>query len=103
MTRRFFRELRELKTYANYSTCDPSNLADWLGWVDPHFRQYTYNLLQGGLERSSLPRVTEQQLQVDCRVENGLHRAKILAAAKGIGGKERLPPSLYRKKRFNCV
>ncbi|MGH0166185.1 UNVERIFIED_CONTAM: hypothetical protein FKN15_050497 [Acipenser sinensis] len=78
----FFRELRELKTYANYSTCDPSNLADWLGGVDPCFRQYTYNLLQGGLERSSLPRVTEQQLQVDCRVENGLHRAKILVAAK---------------------
>ncbi|KAK1157474.1 NAD(+) hydrolase SARM1-like [Acipenser oxyrinchus oxyrinchus] len=88
--KRFFRELRELKTYANYSTCDPSNLADWLGGVDPRFRQYTYNLLQGGLERSSLPRVTEQQLQVDCRVENGLHSAKILAAAKEM--LQALPP-----------
>ncbi|XP_041097037.1 NAD(+) hydrolase SARM1 [Polyodon spathula] len=80
--KRFLRELRELKTYANYSTCDPSNLADWLGGVDPRFRQYTYNLLQGGLERSSLPRVTEQQLQADCLVQNGLHRTKILVAAK---------------------
>ncbi|XP_010216745.1 PREDICTED: sterile alpha and TIR motif-containing protein 1 [Tinamus guttatus] len=35
--KRFFRELTELKTFANYSTCDHSNLADWLGssHIDP--------------------------------------------------------------------
>ncbi|XP_039613011.1 NAD(+) hydrolase SARM1 [Polypterus senegalus] len=82
--KRFLRELRELKTYANYSTCDPSNLADWLGGVDPRFRQYAYNMLQCGLERSSLPSVTEQQLQTDCGIENGVHRYKILEAAKGL-------------------
>uniref|UniRef100_W5MDW2 NAD(+) hydrolase SARM1 n=1 Tax=Lepisosteus oculatus TaxID=7918 RepID=W5MDW2_LEPOC len=82
--KRFFRELRVLKTYANYSTCDPSNLADWLGEVDPRFRQYTYSLAQCGVDRNSLLQITDQQLQTDCQIENGVHRAKILASAKGL-------------------
>uniref|UniRef100_UPI00398E4AB4 NAD(+) hydrolase SARM1 n=1 Tax=Pristiophorus japonicus TaxID=55135 RepID=UPI00398E4AB4 len=81
--RRFFRELTELKTYANYSSCDPSNLADWLGSIDPHFRQYTYNLVQRGIGRETLPRVTDQQLKSDCQIEVGFHRERILSAAKG--------------------
>lgn len=80
---RFFRELMELKTYANYSTCDRSNLADWLGNVDPKFRQYTYNLVTCGIDRNFLHRVTEQQLQEDCQVEVGFHRVRILSAARG--------------------
>ncbi|KAG5836727.1 hypothetical protein ANANG_G00231630 [Anguilla anguilla] len=79
--KRFLRDLRVLKMYANYSTCDPNNLADWLAGVDPRFRQYTYGLVQGGAERRSLAQLSEQQLQADCGVDNGLHRAKILAAA----------------------
>ncbi|XP_067866885.1 NAD(+) hydrolase SARM1 isoform X2 [Heterodontus francisci] len=86
--RRFLRELTELKTYANYSTCDPSNLADWLGGIDSRFRQYTYNLVQCGIGRETLPSVTDQQLKSDCGIEVGFHRARILAA-----GKELLPPS----------
>ncbi|XP_066492339.1 NAD(+) hydrolase SARM1 [Tiliqua scincoides] len=80
--KRFFRELTELKTYANYSTCDRSNLADWLGNVDPKFRQYTYNLVTCGIDRNFLHRVTEQQLQEDCQVEVGFHRVRILSAAR---------------------
>ncbi|XP_054858046.1 NAD(+) hydrolase SARM1 [Eublepharis macularius] len=80
--KRFFRELTELKTYANYSTCDRSNLADWLGSVDPKFRQYTYNLVTCGIDRNFLHRVTEQQLQEDCQVDIGFHRVRILNAAR---------------------
>ncbi|XP_053222326.1 NAD(+) hydrolase SARM1 [Podarcis raffonei] len=80
--KRFFRELTELKTYANYSTCDRSNLADWLGSVDPKFRQYTYNLVTSGIDRNFLHRVTEQQLQEDCQVHMGFHRVRILSAAR---------------------
>ncbi|XP_060115477.1 NAD(+) hydrolase SARM1 [Heteronotia binoei] len=80
--KRFFRELTELKTYANYSTCDRSNLSDWLGSVDPKFRQYTYNLVTCGIDRNFLHRVTEQQLQEDCQVDVGFHRVRILNAAR---------------------
>ncbi|XP_036391920.1 NAD(+) hydrolase SARM1 [Megalops cyprinoides] len=80
--KRFLRDLRVLKTYANYSTCDPNNLADWLADVDPRFRQYTYGLVQSGVDRKNLLHITDQQLQNDCLVENGIHRAKILAAAR---------------------
>ncbi|XP_053131309.1 NAD(+) hydrolase SARM1 [Hemicordylus capensis] len=80
--KRFSRELTELKTHANYSTCDHSNLADWLGHVDPKFRQYTYPLVTCGIDRNFLHRVTEQQLQEDCQVEVGFHRVRILSAAR---------------------
>uniref|UniRef100_H9GIF8 NAD(+) hydrolase SARM1 n=1 Tax=Anolis carolinensis TaxID=28377 RepID=H9GIF8_ANOCA len=80
--KRFFRELTELKTYANYSSCDRSNLADWLGAVEPKFRQYTYSLVSCGIDRNFLHRVTEQQLLEDCRIGLGFHRVRILNAAR---------------------
>ncbi|KAF7656647.1 hypothetical protein LDENG_00038200 [Lucifuga dentata] len=80
--KRFLRDLRVLKTYANYSTCDPNNMADWLVEVDPRFRQYTYGLVQSGVDRNNVQNLTDQQLQHDCYIENGVHRAKILAATR---------------------
>ncbi|XP_070338813.1 NAD(+) hydrolase SARM1 isoform X3 [Equus asinus] len=80
--KRFFRELTELKTFASYATCDRSNLADWLGSLDPRFRQYTYGLVSCGLDRSLLHRVSEQQLLEDCGIRLGVHRARILSAAR---------------------
>ncbi|XP_071994194.1 NAD(+) hydrolase SARM1 isoform X1 [Engystomops pustulosus] len=80
--KRFMRELVELKTYANYSTCDRSNLADWLGSVEPRFRQYTYNLVICGIDRNFLHHVTEQQLEEDCHITTGFHRVRILTAAR---------------------
>ncbi|XP_068832836.1 NAD(+) hydrolase SARM1 [Capricornis sumatraensis] len=80
--KRFRRELTELKTFANYATCDRSNLADWLGSLDPRFRQYTYGLVSCGLDRSLLHRVSEQQLLEDCGIGLGVHRARILTAAR---------------------
>ncbi|XP_030041540.1 NAD(+) hydrolase SARM1 [Microcaecilia unicolor] len=80
--KRFLRDLTELKTFANYSTCDRSNLADWLGSIDPKFRQYTYNLVTCGIDRNFLHRVTEQQLEEDCHINTGFHRVRILSAAR---------------------
>ncbi|KAG8429240.1 hypothetical protein GDO86_017961 [Hymenochirus boettgeri] len=80
--KRFMRELIELKTFANYSTCDRSNLADWLGSVEPRFRQYTYNLVTSGIDRNFLHHVTEQQLEEDCHISIGFHRVRILSAAR---------------------
>ncbi|KAG9264968.1 NAD(+) hydrolase SARM1 [Astyanax mexicanus] len=80
--KRFLRDLRVLKTYANYSMCDPNNLADWLADLDPRFRQYTYGMVQSGVDSNNILQITDQQLQSDCRVENGIHRAQILSAAR---------------------
>ncbi|XP_071352370.1 NAD(+) hydrolase SARM1 [Trachinotus anak] len=80
--KRFLRDLRVLKTYANYSTCDPNNMADWLVEVDPRFRQYTYGLVQSGVDRNYVQSLTDQQLQHDCNIDNGVHRAKILSASR---------------------
>ncbi|KAM4701865.1 NAD(+) hydrolase SARM1 [Discoglossus pictus] len=80
--KRFMRELVELKTFANYSTCDRSNLADWLGSLEPRFRQYTYNLVICGIDRNFLHHVTEQQLEEDCHIDTGFHRVRILTAAR---------------------
>ena len=60
--------------------CDPNNLADWLVEVDPRFRQYTYGLVQSGVDRQSIQSLTDLQLHHDCHIENSFHRAKILAA-----------------------
>ncbi|KAM9732592.1 NAD(+) hydrolase SARM1 [Menidia menidia] len=79
--KRFLRDLRVLKMYANYSTCDPNNMADWLAEVDPRFRQYTYGMVQSGVDRKSVQNLTDQQLQHDCLVANGVHRSKILSAS----------------------
>ncbi|MEQ2195001.1 Sterile alpha and TIR motif-containing protein 1, partial [Xenoophorus captivus] len=79
---RFLRDLRVLKTYADYSTCDPDNMADWLAEVDPRFRQYTYGLVQSGVDRNNVENLTDQQLQLDCHIDNGVHRAKILSATR---------------------
>ncbi|XP_063060524.1 NAD(+) hydrolase SARM1 [Engraulis encrasicolus] len=80
--KRFLRDLRVLKMYANYSTCDPDSLADWLADVDPRFRQYTYGLVQSGVDRKSVRHVTDEQLRSDCGVQNGVHRARIVAALR---------------------
>ncbi|XP_061537349.1 NAD(+) hydrolase SARM1 [Phycodurus eques] len=80
--KRFLRDLRVLKTYANYATCDPHNMADWLTEADPRFRQYTYGLVQSGVDRNNIRSLTDQQLLHDCQILNGVHRAKILAASR---------------------
>ncbi len=54
-------------------------MADWLVQVDPRFRQYTYGLVQSGVDRNNVQNLTDQQLQYDCHIHNGVHRAKILS------------------------
>ncbi|TKS81088.1 Sterile alpha and TIR motif-containing protein 1 [Collichthys lucidus] len=69
-------------TYANYSTCDPNNMADWLVELDPRLRQYTYGMVQSGVDRNNIQSLTDQQLQLDCHIGNGVHRAKILSSSR---------------------
>lgn len=75
-------ELTGVKTFANYATCDRSNLADWLGSLDP---RPPIHLRPGQLRPGPPPRhrVSEQQLLEDCGIGLGVHRARILTAARG--------------------
>ncbi|XP_052799930.1 NAD(+) hydrolase SARM1-like isoform X1 [Mya arenaria] len=76
--KRFLRELHELKTQSEYSSCDPTKLSDWLKELSGDLGQYTYQLLQSGVDRTYLPQISEDQLRDDCAIHNGIHRAKIL-------------------------
>lgn len=76
--KRFMRDLRELKISSEYTSCDPSKLNDWLKLVSPDLCQYTYQLLQCGVDKLFLPQIAEENLRDDCGVLNGVHRARIL-------------------------
>uniref|UniRef100_A0A3Q3GZ25 NAD(+) hydrolase SARM1 n=1 Tax=Labrus bergylta TaxID=56723 RepID=A0A3Q3GZ25_9LABR len=82
LTRKRQVRLASAEDYANYSTCDPNNMADWLADVDPRFRQYTYGLVQSGVDLNNVQHLTDQQLQHDCHVVNGVHRAKMLSFSR---------------------
>lgn len=82
--KRFLRELRRLKVVADYQSCDPSGLDEWLSTASPDFRQYTYTMLATGADRSWLRWITDDHLLNDCGIQNGIHRMKILEAARRI-------------------
>ena len=79
---RFLRELTSLKQSADYQSCDPSKLDDWLKEVNTGFKQYTYQMTQAGVDANLLKWLTNEHLQSDCRIQNGVHRLRILEAAK---------------------
>ncbi|ESO95392.1 hypothetical protein LOTGIDRAFT_215051 [Lottia gigantea] len=84
--KRFLRELKELKITADYTSCDPSKLSDWLDEISPLFLQYAYNMLTCGVDRQSLPYLTEDHLMSDCSIGNGVHRMRLLDRIKKING-----------------
>jgi len=80
---RFNRDLVRLKQMANYESCDPTRLDDWLHEVGGRdLRQYTYQMLKSGVDRRILRSLNDDQLHKDCGVLNGIHRWKILDAVK---------------------
>lgn len=79
---RVLRELAQLKQNADYEACDPSRLDDWLTGISPEFRQYTYQMIKSGVEKSILRFISEEHLERDCGILNGIHRLKMLEAAK---------------------
>ena len=80
---RFMRELKKLKITADYASLDPSKLHEFLTELGPEMRQYTYAMLQAGVDIQYLPDLTEEQLSSDCGISNGIHRTKILQKVRG--------------------
>ena len=80
---RFLRELRDLKMSADYTSCDPTKLGDWLVAVGPEFSQYIYQMLHAGVDRQTLRSLNHDHLFSDCAIDNGIHRMKILGKIEG--------------------
>ncbi|XP_052096651.1 NAD(+) hydrolase sarm1-like [Mytilus californianus] len=76
--KRFMRELKRLKITADYASSDPTKLDDFLMELGSEFSQYTYSMLQAGVDMLYLPYLTEEQLTNDCGISSGIHRSKIL-------------------------
>ena len=79
---RFLRDLDRLRAEADYRSVDSTGIADWLRSIDSKFAQYTYRLLQAGVDRYFLSNLTDGHLSGDCGIVNGVHRTKILSAAQ---------------------
>lgn len=81
---RFERELMSLKCTADYSCLDHTRLDLWLMQVDRSFCVYTYQMLQAGVDRKSITVLNDELLKLECGVENGIHRQKLLKAIQDI-------------------
>ncbi|KAL5017129.1 hypothetical protein ScPMuIL_006718 [Solemya velum] len=75
---RFLRELKNLKITADYSSCDPTGMDSWLMRLLPELSQYTYQMLQNGMDKHLLATSTEEELRNECGIKNGIHRRIIL-------------------------
>ncbi|CAH1802596.1 unnamed protein product [Owenia fusiformis] len=97
--KRFIRKLKELKKSADYDCCDATKLDEWMTSIHEDFSMYTYQMIQSGVDKFVLPSLTDDHLNKDCHIENGIHRLKILEAIKrcrsGIG--RDLPDNFYHK------
>ncbi|CAI9740814.1 NAD(+) hydrolase sarm1 [Octopus vulgaris] len=76
--KRFIRELKQLKTTADYSSCDNTRLNDWLREISEEFSLYTYQMLRCGIDKTVLPTVSEDELERECCITNSIHRRKIM-------------------------
>lgn len=78
LRQRFLRELTTLKCRADYSSCDTNGLSQFLNNLGPDYCKYTYGLLQNGIDKNSLPSVTDEVLRNECGIANTVHRMHIL-------------------------
>ena len=76
------RELANLKRLADYSSCDPSNLNDFLQTLGPEYSVYTYDLINAGIDHDTLMHINDEQLLSECGIKNKIHRLKIQQGVK---------------------
>ena len=83
LRKRFLRELGNLKRISDYSSCDSSNLNNVLNCLGPEFSKYTYSMLQSGVDQNTLRMLDEETLKTECKVDNSIHRLKIMQTISG--------------------
>ena len=79
---RFMRELNILRVTADYQSCDPSKIDDWLKELGKDFCGYSYQMLKSGVDRRTLRWLSDEHLLHDCYITNGIHRLKIMEGSK---------------------
>lgn len=82
LRRRFLRELTNLKRVADYSSCDPSNLNEFLQSLGGEYSVYTYDMIIAGIDRETLLNINDEQLLSECGIKNKIHRLKIQQGVK---------------------
>ncbi|KAI1291975.1 NAD(+) hydrolase sarm1 [Halotydeus destructor] len=85
LRKRFLRELAHLKKMTDYAACDGSTLYDVLNSLGSVYSQYTYSMLQCGVDVDILKSLTEEQLVKECHIQNSIHRLKIIESLKTMG------------------
>lgn len=80
---RFMRDLRHLKRMADYSSCDTSNLNDFLSSIHPEYSAYTYTLLNNHVDKDTLRKCVNEDVLAECGVKNSIDRRRIIDALKG--------------------
>ncbi|KAH9525440.1 NAD(+) hydrolase sarm1 [Bulinus truncatus] len=89
---RFARELKSLKITADYSISDTTGLDNWLMSINPELSQYTYWMLRQGVDKFEIRSLSEEELRVECGIQNSIHRRQILKHREELSSPE--TPSL---------
>jgi hypothetical protein len=84
LRKRFLRELGVLKRITDYSSCDSTNLNNVLNTLGAEYSKYTYSMLQSGVDHQTLRMLDEETLKEECKVDNSIHRLKIMQAIRGL-------------------
>lgn len=71
---------------ADYTSCDKTNLNDFLQSLDPSFCAYTYSMINAGVDKKGLRLLSEEQLLMECGIVNSIHRQRIYDAIRGENG-----------------
>lgn len=82
LRKRFLRELAHLQRITDYSAVDQCKLTDFLESIGQVYLQYVYNMLNSGVDEQTLKTLTEEQLMHECKIDNSIHRWKILQSVK---------------------
>ncbi|CAL8120493.1 unnamed protein product [Orchesella dallaii] len=82
LRKRFMRDLRHLKKMADYSSCDPTNLNDFLSSIHPEYASYTYTLLNNHVDKDTLRKCVTEDVLGECGIKNSIDRKRILDALK---------------------
>lgn len=80
---RFTRDLKHLKKMADYSSCDSSNLNEFLSAIHPDFCAYTYTLINNHVDKDTLRKCISEESLEECGITNSIHRKRIMEALKG--------------------
>lgn len=68
---------------ADYTSRDTSSLNEFLQGIGPEYTIYTYSMLNAGVDKESIRKLNEEQLEKECRISNSIHRKRILNAITG--------------------